>query len=153
MKPGHPNTHAKASVPPTPGWACNSVGKHVRHILEFYELLLNSIQNSHLNYDYRQRDLVLEVDSDVAFQRISHIDRAISQLDLALPLTLEADLSVGGAKSILILTSLARELLYNVEHTIHHMALIQVAVKNALQHIELPLHFGVAYSTVQYQSH
>ena len=43
--------------------------------------------------------------------------------------------------------------LTNVEHAIHHMALIQVAVKNAFGHIELPPHFGVAYSTVQHQSH
>ncbi len=131
----------------------NTIGKHVRHILEFYELLLHSTQTGQLNYDHRQRDVVLEVDADEALQRISRIDRAMSRLDLAQPLTLEADLSVAGSEPALIPSSLARELLYNVEHAIHHMALIQVAVKNAFEHIELPLHFGVAYSTVQHQSH
>jgi len=81
------------------------------------------------------------------------IDRAIHRLDLNQPLALEADLSVSGAATIQIPSSFARELLYNIEHAIHHMALVQVAVQNAFPTIELPQHFGVAYSTVQHQSH
>lgn len=130
-----------------------TIGKHVRHILEFYELLLNSTQTGWLNYDHRQRDLVLEIDTDEALRRISRIDRAINRLDLNQPLTLETDLSAVGMESVLIPSSLARELLYNIEHAIHHMALIQVAVKNVFPFVELPAHFGVAYSTVQHQSH
>jgi uncharacterized damage-inducible protein DinB len=131
----------------------NTIGKHVRHILEFYELLLKSTQTGQLNYDHRKRDLVLEVDTHEALRRISHIDRTINRLDLAQPLYLEADLSVACSEPVLIPSSLARELLYNVEHAIHHMALIQVAVKNAFPQVVLPAHFGVAYSTVQHQSH
>lgn len=141
----------------------NTVGKHVRHILEFYELLVNSAQMgpqsaaqrsaAHLNYDRRQRDLRLEVDTDEALRRIGAVDRAIHRLDLNQCLYLEADLSVAGDETILIPSSFARELLYNVEHAIHHMALIQVAVVSDFPAVELPPHFGVAYSTVQHQSH
>lgn len=131
----------------------NTIGKHVRHILEFYELLVNSERTGLLNYDRRQRDLQLEVDTDEALRRIGTIDRAIYRLDLNQCLHLEADLSVAGDKTIQIPSSFARELLYNVEHAIHHMALIQVAVRNAFPEVELPPHFGVAYSTVQHQSH
>ena len=131
----------------------NTIGKHVRHILEFYQLLVNSAETGQLNYDRRQRDLRLEVDTDEALRRIGRIDRAIHHLDLNQPLHLEADLSVAGAESILIPSSVARELLYNVEHAIHHMALIQVAVQNDFTAVELPAHFGVAYSTVQHQAH
>ncbi|GAB2583930.1 DinB family protein [Spirosoma areae] len=131
----------------------NTIGKHVRHILEFYELLVNSAQTGQLNYDRRQRDLRLEVDTDEALRRIGSIDRAIHWLDLNQSLHLEADLSVSGDETIQIPSSFARELLYNVEHAIHHMALIQVAVQNEFPAVELPQHFGVAYSTVQHQSH
>ena len=93
------------------------------------------------------------MDTDEALRRISHIDRTINRLDMTQPLTLEADLSVSGSMPVQIPSSLARELLYNVEHAIHHMALIQIAVKNALPHVDIPPHFGVAYSTVQHQSH
>ncbi|QDK77552.1 DinB family protein [Spirosoma sp. KCTC 42546] len=130
----------------------NTIGKHVRHILEFYELLVHSAQTGQLNYDRRQRDLQLEVNTHEALRRLGAIDRAIHRLDLNQPLALEADLSVSGAATIQIPSSFARELLYNIEHAIHHMALVQVAVQNAFPTIELPQHFGVAYSTVQHQS-
>lgn len=136
----------------------NTIGKHVRHILEFYELLVNSAETGQLNYDRRQRDLKLEVDTDEALRRIGSLDRAIHRLNLNQPLHLEADwaasrLSVAGAGTIQIPSSFARELLYNVEHAIHHMALIQVAVVSDFPAVELPPHFGVAYSTVQHQAH
>lgn len=131
----------------------NTIGKHVRHILEFYELLVNSARTGLLNYDQRQRDLRLEVNPDEAIRRIGSIDRSVQRLDLNQYLRLEADLSVAGAETIQIPSSFARELLYNVEHAIHHMALIQVAVMNAFPDVDLPPHFGVAYSTVQHQSH
>ena len=131
----------------------NTIGKHVRHILEFYELLVNSVGTGQLNYDRRQRDLRLEVDPDEALRRIGSIDRAIHWLDLNQSLQLEADLSIHGAEVIRLPTSFARELLYNVEHAIHHMALVQVGIQNAFPEVELPPNFGVAYSTVQHKSH
>ncbi|CCH53664.1 hypothetical protein BN8_02777 [Fibrisoma limi BUZ 3] len=154
---------------PLPVLSGNTIGKHVRHILEFYELLVYSAEAAQqrdaaqrsaaqrdaaqLNYDRRQRDLRLEVESDEALRRIGSIDRAIQLLDLNQCLHLEADLSIAGAKTIQIPSSFARELLYNIEHAIHHMALIQVAVRSDFPAVVLPLHFGVAYSTVQHQSH
>jgi uncharacterized damage-inducible protein DinB len=137
---------------PLPVLSENSVGKHVRHTLEFYELLVDGAQNGYLNYDRRPRKLRLETDTEEALQRIAFIDQAIRRLDLNQPLILEADLSVTGTAVTSISSLLSRELLYNIEHAIHHMALIQIAVREAFPHVELPPHFGVAYSTVQYQS-
>lgn len=130
----------------------NTIGKHVRHILEFYQLLVNSAATGQLDYDRRERDLQLEMDTVEALRRIGSLDRAIHHLDLNQPLSLHADLSVGGDETIQIPSSLARELLYNVEHAIHHMALIQIAVQHSFPHIDLPPNFGVAYSTVQHQA-
>ncbi|MEZ0609019.1 DinB family protein [Fibrella sp. WM1] len=130
----------------------NTIGKHVRHILEFYELLTHSAQTGTLNYDRRQRDAQLEVTTDEALRRIGTVDRAVQRLDLEQSLLLEADLSVAATSFLQLGSTVARELLYNVEHAIHHMALIHVAVQNAFPKVVLPPHFGVAYSTVQHQS-
>lgn len=140
----------QAYARPLPVLSGNTIGKHVRHILEFYELLVNSTETGQLNYDRRQRDLQLEVSTDEALRRIGAVDRLIHRIDLNLPLDLEADLSVSGDETMLIPSSFARELLYNIEHAIHHMALIQVAVRSAFPTVDLPLNFGVAYSTVQH---
>jgi hypothetical protein len=48
-------------------------------------------------------------------------------------------------------TNYFRELLYNLEHSIHHQALIKVAVlKN--KNIQLCSEFGVAKSTIEYRT-
>jgi uncharacterized damage-inducible protein DinB len=137
---------------PLPVLSGNTIGKHVRHILEFYELLALSAQTGQLNYDRRQRDLRLEVDTDEAIRRIGSADRSMQRLDLNRSLQLDIDLSTSGAYPIPIPSSFARELHYNIEHAIHHMALIQVAVRTHFPTVSLPLHFGVANSTVQHQS-
>lgn len=131
----------------------NSIGKHVRHILEFYELLIASAQTGQLNYDRRVRDLLLEQNPDEVLRRIGRIDRAIQRLDSQKVLLLEADMSetVTG-QSVQIPSSVARELLYNIEHAIHHMALIQVAIRATFPDVLLPPNFGVAYSTIQYNA-
>jgi hypothetical protein len=47
-------------------------------------------------------------------------------------------------------TNYYREVIYNLEHTIHHMALIRVGI-NELGNIDLPKDFGVAPSTIKYK--
>ncbi len=128
----------------------NTIGKHVRHILEFYDLLISSHDTGHLNYDRRERDLQLETSSEKAIQRLARIGAALEYLDLDRPLLLEAQLT---DEPVQIPSSFARELLYNLEHAIHHMALIQVAIRAAFLHVVLPSQFGVAYSTIQHQAH
>jgi hypothetical protein len=39
---------------------------------------------------------------------------------------------------------------YNVEHAIHHMALIKVGLKEVCPAVKIPADFGVAVSTVKY---
>ena len=42
------------------------------------------------------------------------------------------------------------EIIYNLEHTIHHMAYIRIAI-NELGSIKLPAEFGVAASTNRFR--
>ena len=56
-----------------------------------------------------------------------------------------------GDEQIHILTTFERELMYNIEHTIHHLAIIKIAIRLVAPHIRLPDNFGVAASTIKHR--
>ena len=85
---------------------------------------------------------------------ISAVETLIDTLEtldndrLRLPLSIATDEADGGVMP----SSLARELQYNLEHTIHHAALIKIGVLSLVPDAVLPDTFGVAPSTVRYKS-
>lgn len=131
----------------------SSVGMHVRHILEFYDCLLeNELPPSSINYNQRQRDLNLESNPDIA---ILKIDCLIKLLDLLpdephsiLVITEGEDYDITSHES-----SIERELLYLNEHTTHHMAIIRMAACHFLPAYSFPESFGIAPSTLHYRHH
>ncbi|HMP93291.1 MAG TPA: hypothetical protein PKD90_10495 [Phnomibacter sp.] len=125
-----------------------TIGGHLRHMAEMIECLLNGYKEGLVCYDKRKRNMLLETSTEAA----SHFLEAIGQqLNVPnKPLLLEATVSDGHHTCITIVTSYERELLYNLEHIIHHMALIRVA----LNEFEIPLvnpQFGIAYTTQKHR--
>ncbi len=124
----------------------HSVGQHTRHILEFYQCLLQQAASSRVCYDDRRRDAHIEAD-------LGHALACAEELwdQLAQPLT-DRELwienhSAPGA----IASSLARELVYLIEHTIHHLAIIKIGLNQGYPHLVLPVNLGVAPSTLLYR--
>jgi len=126
----------------------NSIGKHLRHVIEFYECLINGYDEGKVDYDLRERNRSYEENVTAAVEAMGKISEFICGADDK-PLTLystydENSLPIASA------TSFNRELIYNIEHAIHHMAIIKIAVKEAFPAVQLPEDFGVAYSTMQH---
>ncbi len=130
-----------------------TIGQHVRHTLEFFTCLQNKLSNGLVNYDLRKRDLVLESDRKVALETICQITRQLNSATTNKTLNLKTTYGVGELSTIDIPTNYYRELAYNIEHAVHHMALIKVGIKELCDHIKLPNSFGVASSTVRYHQH
>ncbi len=129
----------------------NSIGKHVRHILEFFIVLEDGATSGLINYDMRPHDELYERDLLASLESISAIYEFLKDLSLDKSSILEVSYSLDGLESVQIPSSLHRELAYNIEHAIHHMAIIKIAVKGAFPQITIAENFGVAYSTIRHQ--
>ncbi|MBS1740487.1 DinB family protein [Elizabethkingia miricola] len=128
-----------------------SIGQHVRHIIEFYQCLFDSAHTRKVNYDVRQRDLKLETDIHFASETIEDLINALSNVKQDFPITFFADYSnSNGEAPILIQTTFYRELAYNLEHSIHHQALIKVAITAMNLTALIADTFGYAPSTIRH---
>ncbi|MEB2777932.1 DinB family protein [Algoriphagus sp. D3-2-R+10] len=122
----------------------SSIGNHVRHILELYGCLISQYETGIICYDDRKRDKTLEVDISFALTKIKEIQSLIALPDKELLLKMEV-----GSNFETIRSSYYRELCYNLEHCIHHQALIKVACIS-FDYLVIPANFGVAKSTIDY---
>jgi len=124
-----------------------TIGQHVRHIVELFQCLQIGYVTGVVNYDKRKRDISIETDKGVALSTIISLVDGIHGQDKNI--LMEA--SFGSSNEVLTIQSnYLRELVYNLEHAIHHMALIRVGV-NELTDIVVSERFGVAPSTIQHR--
>jgi hypothetical protein len=125
----------------------SSVAQHVRHTLEFYLCLLDS-QAKVVNFDKRERNPKIENDLNFTLSTISNIISRLGTLSEDKPMILEGVL---GGELQSTNTSMHRELLYVIEHAVHHMAIIKIGFALNFPEIQIPENFGVAESTITYR--
>lgn len=130
---------------PCPNLSGATIGEHTRHIIELFQCLQSQYDSGVVNYELRQRDYVIQTDIGAAQNAIHQILDTLQKPQR----NLELQQSLGGQK-FSIPTNYFRELVYNLEHCIHHQALIKVALL-PLENIIVEEHFGVAPSTIEYR--
>lgn len=124
-----------------------SIGKHIRHIVEFYEcLLFNTIDNV-VNYDNRKRNLLLEENVKYTEDFITEVIDALEKIKHNSRILLISNYQ---EQQISMESSIYREITYNIEHTVHHLAIISIAIPIHFNYINLSENFGYADSTIQY---
>ncbi|OYU83815.1 MAG: hypothetical protein CFE24_09640 [Flavobacterium sp. BFFFF2] len=123
-----------------------SIGGHMRHIIELFDCLLRDYDSGVVSYDNRKRDKLLETDLVAAQAAINQIAAQLKRPDKALCLVQSWE----GA-DVIVYSNYKRELLYNLEHSIHHQALIRVALTQ-LMPVQLSDSFGVAPSTLAFRA-
>jgi len=126
----------------------NTIGQHVRHIIELYQCLESGYDKGMVNYEKRKRDLEIETDKEFASNLLQDIFQNLSRENK--DLILEASYDEHSTAPITLSTNYYREIAYNLEHTIHHMALIRIGISE-ISSIQLPEDFGVASSTVKFR--
>ena len=126
-----------------------TIGQHVRHIIELFLCLDKGYDTGIVNYEKRKRDYTIETNKQLALDLLHKIAVDIDKADKKL--LLEASYDELSDEFILIETNYFREVIYNLEHTVHHMALIRVGITEVSQ-VTLPEGYGVASSTLKYRN-
>ncbi|MCU0398577.1 MAG: DinB family protein [Cyclobacteriaceae bacterium] len=130
----------------------SSIGQHLRHTLEFFFCLEKGFEKGLVNYDNREHDKLIETDKFIARAAIERITKFISSLDGNKSLKLEVCYTMNEDSSVIVETNYYRELIYNIEHAVHHMAIIKIGLRDVAPYIQLSPGFGIAASTIRYQS-
>ncbi len=128
----------------------SSIGGHARHIIEFYDCLIQSAETGIVNYDARQRDMQIERNRDYAIFIIKKIIFKLKSLENCVKnIVLEVKFGQNLIKNIA--TSFQREEVYLIEHSIHHFALIRIGIQTNFKDVSIDKNFGVAFSTVEFR--
>lgn len=124
-----------------------SVGAHLRHVADFVQVFLRAIEHGTIDYDQRERDPRLEREPRRAAANLRRLAGELARLAVLAP---ERELRVRSETNLVgphwQRSSLARELVVLLSHTVHHYALIAVLLR--ARGSTPPADFGVAPSTL-----
>ncbi|RZK12425.1 MAG: DinB family protein [Flavobacterium sp.] len=123
-----------------------TIGEHTRHIIEMFQCLENFYASGLVNYDKRERNILIQTSTEFALKSIEQIQNNLDKSNKKIELQQIID-----GEEIRIESNYHRELLYNLEHCIHHQALIKVAILQC-ENVQIDANFGVARSTIEYRN-
>lgn len=125
-----------------------SLGSHLRHLYDHYQLLLDRYGSGRVDYDDRARDPRMETDRIYALDKINELIHRLENLeDRDMDLFIKMDCKSACADPWTPST-LKRELMYLAIHDVHHFALIAFILK--FEGIETAPGFGIAPSTLKH---
>ncbi len=137
-------------VKPAETLSHSTIGQHLRHTLEFFMCFEHGFDKGLINYDKRAHDKLIESDKYLALATIERISDFVNNVsDKSLKLEVGYDLQK--ESFITIDTTATRELVYNIEHAVHHMAIMKIGIKEIAPYIHLAPDFGIAASTIRYK--
>ena len=130
----------------------SSIGEYVRHILDRFHCYFAGLAGASIDYDARKRDPEIEQNVEAAMFALGSVARRIERLH-SLPFCSEL---IGVKESVLssspaveINSTLERELMGLIAHSIHHLAIIALLARSFGHHMDSD--FGKAPSTIVYE--
>ena len=130
----------------------SSIGAHIRHFLDRFHCFFAGLAGASIDYDARKRDPEIEQNVEAATFALESVARRIEQLQ-HLPFCNEL---IGVKESVLsssppveISSTLERELMGLITHSIHHLAII-APLARSFGH-QMDSDFGKAPSTIAYE--
>ena len=130
----------------------SSIGAHVRHILDRFHCFFAGLAGASIDYDARKRDPEIEQNVEAAMFALGSVARRIERLH-SLPFCSELigvkESALSSSPAVEINSTLERELMGLIAHSIHHLAIIALLARSFGHHMDSD--FGKAPSTIVYE--
>ncbi|PCJ23233.1 MAG: hypothetical protein COA96_12230 [SAR86 cluster bacterium] len=130
----------------------SSIGAHTRHILDRFHCFFAGLQGAYIDYDDRKRDKTIENSIEAAAFALASVAARVEKLNLAE----FADTAITVSESVYhkgpamaIPSTVNRELMGLITHSIHHLAIIAIIARSFGCHMDED--FGKAPSTIVYE--
>lgn len=129
-----------------------SIGEHLRHCLEHFQVLLYGLAAGRVDYDARARNEEIERVPERFIGAMASVVSVLRTLDSeSMHSTVYVRMQVAPeSEPSEARSTLARELGFLSSHVIHHLAIIKMVAESL--GISLPKDVGVAYSTSAYRA-
>lgn len=129
-----------------------NVGQHIRHVFDHMLAIKLAVEEGVVDYDKRDRGNEVETDRLMASQQLSLLRLWIQTEDFDdRRVSVASEIDCANTKRMHFDSNLNREILYVINHTIHHAAHIKLVL--AQFGINLPAHIGVAPGTASFNRH
>lgn len=127
-----------------------SLAGHFRHIIEYYNVFFEGLEQQKIIYSARKRDKSIEICCQNAILAIEKIQKQLSDLANYENISLYIADDLPDDIEATLKSNLARELLAVYTHTIHHDAIIKMGILSTAPGTKIPHHFGIAPSTIAF---
>ena len=116
-----------------------TIGRHIRHIIDFYLCFKNHIDKDYIDYDSRTRNNKIETDIYFARKQFDEIIYFLKNKNLNdKNINVKMNSSVCNQK---LHSTLYRELMHVADHAIHHANLVQIIIKNEFPNLDKKCNF------------
>ena len=129
-----------------------NIGQHMRHVFDHMLAIKFAIADGVVDYDKRDRGNEVETDRLMASQQLSLLSLWIKTEDFDNHrVAVISEIDCDNTQRMRFDSNLNREILYVINHTIHHAAHIKLVL--AQFGITLPAHIGIAPGTASFNRH
>lgn len=125
------------------------IGAHVRHVHDHFRSLFVGLNSGIVDYNLRNRDSAEELDIQTSLTEHDKIFAKLNTLDIsAARIEIISEINCHATENLQMASSVDRELLYLINHTIHHAAIIKLIME--LGGVACPHEIGLAPGTATY---
>jgi arginine utilization protein RocB len=117
--------------PPAETYAGSGIGRHVRHVIDHFRALAAGIDCGCIDYNIRSRNSAIERDPHLSLLEIHRlIDWLATLRPDDEPVLVVSEISCHLTENQVFRSNTNRELLYLINHTIHHVAYAALLAKS-----------------------